>query len=149
MSRNTSETGNTPIDDAEWQAQERGLRAARDGAPAADGPDAAYRLVAKAAQSAPGSQPPADFAAVVVAHVARHEAGFERWLTNLLLAVFVIASGIVAAVYGGELWQTLQQGLGEGASGWVVAAISCAALSWIGSRLLELSAQSGRRLHAT
>lgn len=141
-------TDTTPIDDAEWQAQERGLRAARDSVHAADGLDASYRLIAQAVQSAPGCEPPVDFAAAVVAHVASNEAGFERWLSQLLLAVFLVASGIVAVVYGGELWQTMQQGLGEGASGWIVAAITCAALSWMLASTHRRALLAGSRVHA-
>lgn len=144
-------TDTTPIDDAEWQAQERGLRAARGrdaGAPDASELEAAaasYRVIAKALRSSPRSEPPADFAADVVRRVASHEAGLERLVSRILLAVFLVASTIVGAVYGQQWWQGLNQEPNDGMSGWVLAAVGCVTLSWLCGRLLELAALAGDR----
>ena len=138
-------TGNTPVNNAEWQAQERGLHAARDhDAGRLDDTAANYRVIARALQSSPRSQPPADFAAGVAKRVAAHEAGFEQLLTRVLLAVFLVASLIVGAVYGQHWWHALNHELDHGVSGWVLAAIGCVSLSWLFSRILEPCAGAGR-----
>ena len=78
------------IDPDEWQAQERGLRAALSGQRA--GPDAPdYLRIAQAIASAPQSGPPMRFARDVAARIARHDAGIERWVSRVLLAVLAVA----------------------------------------------------------
>ena len=88
------------IDESEWEAQERGMRAAlgrdTDGLP--DEAVATYRAVAEALMSAPRSEPPDDFAADVVERVARHDAGSERLLSRILLFVFLAASAMAGAL---------------------------------------------------
>ncbi len=140
-------TGKTSVDEAEWQAQERALHAAHECH--ADGRDVSYRFIAKTVRSMSRNEPPADFAADVVKHVASQEAGFERPLSQLLLAVFLVASVAVAVVCGGQLWQTPPQGFVDGASGWALAAAGCASLSWLGSRLLGLAVHADGRMHST
>lgn len=132
------------IDPAEWDAQERGMRAVQGHDTAGlDAAAANYRIVAGAVMSTPHARPPADFAADVVRRVARHEAGLERLLSRMLLVVFLIASAIVGAHYGASWWQTLHQALNGEAWGWVLAGVGCVALSWLGKRLPELAGHAG------
>lgn len=135
-----SSTNKPQIDPNEWDAQERGLRAAL-GQPA-DGLDAtatSYRLVAEAVISMPHTQPPADFAADVVQRVARHEAGLERLLSRVLLVVFLIACVFVAVHYGEPWWQALHLALDGEAMAWLLAGAGCMAVSWLCGRLPELA----------
>lgn len=135
-----STTEKIRIDESEWEAQERGMRAARGRE--SDGMDAAassYRRVAEALLADPGSGPPDDFAAAVASRVARHEAGIERFLSWMLLAVLALASIVVSAVYGGRVWQVLHLWSGDAALGWMSAGAGCAVLSWLFSRLLEFA----------
>lgn len=137
------------IDQSEWDAQERGMRAARGQGP--DGTDAAtscYRRVADALITYPGSEPPEDFAAAVAAHVARHEVGIERILWRVLLVAFALASIAVTAIYGGRSWQVLHLWTGDAAMGWMSAGAVCAVLSWLFSRLLEFADHGTHLGHA-
>ncbi len=123
----------------EWEAQERGMRAAsgRD-AGGMDRAAANYRVVAGAVMSVPRSGPPQDFAADVVKRVARHEAGLERLLSRMLLVAFLIACVIVGVHYGEPWWRALHQAFHGDALGWVLAGMGCVAVSWLG-RVLELA----------
>ncbi len=141
-----SVTDNSPIDEAEWQAQERALRPAPGHA--THQLDASYRLVANALRSSPRSEPPVDFAADVAGRVVSPEAGFESLLSRILMAAFVVLLAITGAIYGGELWQALGQEMGDGGSAWILAVVACVALSWFGGRLLGLTVNAGRRTQA-
>ncbi|MCW4454385.1 hypothetical protein OK348_06210 [Flavobacterium sp. MXW15] len=133
-----SMTHKSPIDENEWQAQERGMRAARDHAPAGtDAATADYRIVAEALMSAPRSAPPADFATGVAGHIARHDAGIERLLSRILLAAFLLVSIVAGVLYGDHAWQSLQQALGGEVVEWMLAGAGCVVLSWICSLLLR------------
>jgi hypothetical protein len=127
-----------PIDEAEWQAQERGMHAALEGdLDPSDATSAGYRAVAQALRSAPRSQPPIDFAATLAERVVRRDAGMERALSRALL-VALMATLIVSAMrYGGRAWHSLQQAFGDVGLGWILAGVGCLALSWLGSRLRE------------
>lgn len=139
-----STTDKTPIDENEWQAQERGMRAAlRHDADGLDVAAANYRVIAKALMSTPRSEPPDDFAADVVKRIAHHDARFERLLSRILLTVFIVSSLIVGVLYGEQWWQPLHQALGDAAPGWVLTAMGCVILSWTGSRLLEFANPTG------
>ncbi|MBN6152173.1 hypothetical protein JR065_17660 [Xanthomonas sp. AmX2] len=127
-------------DETEWEAQERGRRAARGReAGGMDAADADYRIVAQALASAPLAGPPADFAAGVAERVARHDAGIERAMSRILLAVFAIALLGVGVRYGAQGWQPLRYALGEVSLGWLLAGAGCVILSWTGRRLFELA----------
>lgn len=139
-----SSTNEPRIDPNEWEAQERGLRAALG--QRADGLDAtaaSYRLVAEAVRSMPRTQPPADFAADVVQRVARHEAGLERLLSRVLLVVFLIACVFVTVHYGEPWWQALHQAVDGDALGWLLAGVGCLGVSWLGSRVPDLAGHAG------
>lgn len=136
---------NTLIDEAEWQAQERALREATGRH--IDRRDASYRLIANAVQSAPGAALPVDFAADVIRRVDSHEAGFERLLSRMLMALFLTALAIFGAVYGGQLWRAVSYGYGGGVSGWILIVASCIGLSWVVSWLIEPRARLERQMH--
>lgn len=133
-----------PLDDeAEWAAQERGRRATlgRE-AGGMDAADADYRIVAQALASTRLGAPPADFAAGLAARVARHDAGIERAMSRILLAVFAIALLGAGARYGAQGWQPLRHVLGDVSLAWLLAGAGCVILSWAGRRLFELADQA-------
>ena len=126
-------------DEREWEAQERGMRAARGQAPADLDPLALeYRTVARAVLSHPVGAPPGDFVARAAARIARHEGGIERPLSRVLVAVFAIALVAAAVIYGTRYWQVFQQAGGP-ASGWVLAGLACVALSWLSRQLAVIA----------
>jgi hypothetical protein len=132
-------------DEREWEAQERGMRAAREQAPADLDPLALeYRKVARAVVSHPVGAPPGDFVARAAAHVARHEGGIERPLSGVLLAVFAVALVAAAVIYGARYWQVFQHS-GEPATGWMLAGLACVVLSWVSRQLAVIARRpSGR-----
>ncbi|WP_426284611.1 hypothetical protein [Luteibacter sp. E-22] len=126
-------------DEREWEAQERGMRAALGQTPSDLDPLALeYRKVARAVISQPVGAPPGDFVARAAAHVARHEGGIERPLSRVLLAVFAVALVGAAVIYGARYWQAFQQP-GEPASGWVLAGLACVVLSWVSRQLAVIA----------
>ena len=113
------------IDPDEWQAQERGLRAALSGQRA--GPDAPdYLRIAQAIASAPQSGPPMRF--------ARHDAGIERWVSRVLLAVLAVAVLALVSLFGPAWWRAIEHAAGNAATGWLLAGAACVALSWLAAR---------------
>ncbi|MGH8078812.1 MAG: hypothetical protein ACREPE_16045 [Lysobacter sp.] len=130
-------TREPPIDEREWQAQERGMRAAHgDDTDVADFRTAHYRVVAQALRSTPRSQPPADFASSVARlAVTRSDAGLERTLSQILLVVFAISSLMVIALYGGRWWQSIHQAVGDDTLAWLLAGMGCLILSWLFDQL--------------
>ncbi len=127
-----------PIDETEWAAQERGLRAARTGTHHAMDPSSeSYRALADALASAPIAEPPAGFAASVAARIAHDDARFERGLSRVLAGLFITALVVVASIYGGECLDLLAGRWGSGATGLVMAGLSCLALTWTMARLWE------------
>lgn len=130
-----------PVDDREWEIQERGMRAARGhGADASDPAAESYRRVAMAVATAPHRRPPADFATGVMQQIARREAGIERALFRSLLLVLAAAATVVATLYGGQWWRALQGASTAGALPWVMAGTGCVALSWMIGQLQQLLA---------
>lgn len=128
------------IDPEEWQAQETGLRAALGGQRA--GPDDVdYLRIAEAIASAPQSGPPMRFAREVALRIARHDAGIERWVSRVLLAVLAIATLAVGTRFGPAWWSAIEQSAGRAATGWLLAGAGCVAVSWLAARWRT----SGRR----
>ena len=130
------------IDPREWDLQEQALRE-----------DAAYREVARALRRSPG-EPPADFAASVVASVAGlapagsanavpargpvSAAGdglFERWVLRAGAAVLGIALVYAIARFGDAARDGFAAIVamlgGSTALNWLAAAGACMALSWV------------------
>lgn len=145
-----SMTDNPPIDESEWAAQERGMRAvlAQD----ATGMDAAtmdYSVIARALVTAPHGEPPNGFADDVAKRITRRGARVERLLSRTLLAAFVLTSIIVCVQYGGQWWRPLHRSFGDEALQWMLVATACAALSWTSRQLLELAAQAPGRVSGT
>lgn len=125
-----------PLDPAEWEQQERGRRAAAQSGDA--GPDPVtrgYRQVAQAVRSRPRSAPPADFAETVAREAAAREAGIERLLSRWLAVALVLVLGAIGVRYGASMWTTFQHALGSEASGWILAGLGCAGLSWVCTRV--------------
>lgn len=135
-----SMTREPSIDEREWQAQERGMRAAQgDDADAADFPTAHYRVVAQALRSTPCSQPPVDFASSVARLAAsRSDAGIERMLSQMLLAVFAISVLVVVALYAGRWWQSVDQAFGDDTLAWLLAGMGCLVVSWAFGQLRSI-----------
>ncbi|MCX7033061.1 MAG: hypothetical protein NT046_03705 [Arenimonas sp.] len=137
------------IDESEWEAQERGMRAASGAdAEGLSGTAATYRAVAEALASMPRSEPPADFAAGVVHRLARRDAGLERPLSRILLVAFVSVAAILGLAYYEAGWQLLRQAFSDDALGWVVLGLGCVTLSWASHRALEMSTLLARDAHA-
>lgn len=129
-------TRETRIDEHEWESQERGLRAVRNGVATAMDPLAeSYRHVAAALDSAPRSEPPGDFAADMVMQIARQSTGIERMLFRGLVLALAASALIVTALYGEQLLQTVQASSTYGALQWIAAGSGCVALSWMASQL--------------
>lgn len=85
----------------EWQAQQCALEDESRGAPAGDPQVDCYRAVFRAIARAPRSEPPADFAAGVLAALAVSERDerIERWVMRALAALV----GIGIALYAGPM----------------------------------------------
>ncbi|MGY0634793.1 hypothetical protein [Luteimonas sp. A478] len=134
-----------PIDPREWEAQELGLRAARNGGQHPADPEATrYRLVSRAVATAPRSQPPPGFAAALAARAATRGSGLERLLVHILLAVLGAAAVLVTALFAGPAWQATRDSLGAGATPWVAAGAACIVLSWAFNQARQLRALPSR-----
>lgn len=118
------------IDDAEWQAQQRAMRAGYVSGHG-DAGATSYRRVADALATHPSSEPPGDFAAGVIAHVARRQARGERAVTRIMLLTVAVAIFVTSVEYGEAWWTALNALPGHGARGWVIAGLACVAVSWI------------------
>ena len=134
------------IDENEWAAQERGMRAAlgRDARnmPAAE---ASYRLIANTLASSPRSAPPENFASEVAEHIKRKAAGVEVLWIRLLMATFALAAFAAGMRYGAQWWQALPAALDAQAWSWILTAIGCATASWLFRQGLEALAHRGLR----
>jgi len=127
-------------DEREWQVQEEALRDQRLGRErlSEDAHAATYRRIAQALRTPPPVALPADFAADLARRVAapRVDMRLEQWLVGALVAVFGIAGGIVAWIYGGDWLGTSAAFVPELANGttlkWVLAVIGCLAVASIG-----------------
>jgi hypothetical protein len=127
-----------PLDECEWDAQERALHAVRTRDPAAlDADGESYRMLAESIDSMPLSGPPADFVARVTAHVAARESGFERVLSRTLFGVAVAAAIAVAAFYGETFARLLAPVMSRGTTSLALTGVGCAVLSWLANRLRD------------
>ena len=125
----------------EWQAQERARQAERDGIDLAAGDAAArhYRLIAQALRQPPAAQLPAGFAqrtARRIASVTVPDTRVERYLIRGLVAVFVLAADVVAAVYGRDWLPAVTAGVPTGwlANPSLLALVACLGLSGLVGR---------------
>ena len=125
------------IDEREWQAQERGMGALPHNN-AVDSLEERYRIVAKALESNPRRQVPEDFASKVAQLVTTRsisELERERALFQLLLIALSILLLIVVMLYAGRWWQSLHPTFNNHATGWLLASLSCLAVSWAFAQL--------------
>lgn len=137
------------IDDDEWDAQERGMRAPGErGVHGLEPATARYALVADALRSMPAATPPPDFAAAVAHRIGNRDAWFERLLWRTLLGVFAAALAVAAARYGARSWQALLHVLGDAASGWVLAGAAGLTLAGACRWLVELAQAPRAGTHA-
>lgn len=128
----------TPVDEHEWELQERAMRAAREHrAPTTYAAAESYRRVAVALSSAPRSEPPAGFAYAMARQIAQQNSGFERALFRGLFLTLAASSVVVTALYGGQWWHAVQGISHDGAGQWVLAGTGCVVLSWMISRLRQ------------
>lgn len=133
-----------PVDEREWQAQERARLEARTGTHPPDAAaDMAARRVADALRRPPADGLPADFAARVARlalsqpHAEAADARFETILLRWLVALFVAGALVTLAVYGGTLAAQLRPALGVEGPAWASALAACAGLSWALDRMLR------------
>lgn len=139
-----------PARESEWLAQERARQAerSRNATREDDARVRQYRLIARALGAAPANPLPADFAASVARRALgqrRSTSGlaadplaspFERRLLQILVAVFGLAIGIAAALFGGD---DAVRAVGRGAlhmsayakNSWLLALAGCLAFSAI------------------
>ncbi|MGO1542033.1 MAG: hypothetical protein ACTHZI_00380 [Luteimonas sp.] len=137
----TIEDMHAPSDAHQWEAQEQGLRAARGGDDPSGREAADYRLVAKAVATAPRSQPPADFAAVVASRAGTtRKPGLEPALVRGLMLILAIASILVTVPAAGPAWRAIRDGLAAGGLSWVAAGAACMVASWVMSQVRQIRA---------
>lgn len=128
-----------PFDDREWEIQELGMLAARgDGTDAMDPAAESYRRIATALINTQRYDPPPDFAVGVVEQIAVRDAGIDRVIFRSFALVLVAASIIMAALYGDQWWQAIQEELTGSARQWLTVGTGCVVLSWMMGRLHQL-----------
>jgi hypothetical protein len=138
---------NRPVDEREWQAQERAMREARDGVASVDPMTHRYRKVADALRTPLPDLLPADFAAQVARQAEANatapivivpDAPFERGLLRGAIGVLGLGSAVVAAVYG-RAWIAPTLELlhldSNVAVNWALALAACVAASWLMDQL--------------
>jgi hypothetical protein len=130
-----------PVDESEWQAQERAWRDERDGVARADDPlQASYRTVVRALCTPPPGRLPSNFAVQVAAHAARlamHpplDLRFEQRLMRALVGVFALTAAGAAALYGQQAIAGLAALVpalsAEAGRDWITLVAGCMGLSW-------------------
>lgn len=130
-----------PVDEGEWQAQERARRDERDGvAPVEDPLQASYRSIARALRAPPPGRLPTNFAVQVAARVARMathpplDLRFEQRLVRVLVGVFALSAAVAAALYGQQAiagLAALVPALSADTSlDWITLVAGCMGLSW-------------------
>ncbi|QHB71040.1 hypothetical protein [Stenotrophomonas sp. 364] len=128
----------SPIDAVEWAAQEQGRRHAGDAADArTSAVSADYRQIAMALRSLPRGAPPPDFTAAVLRQVAVHEAGVEKRLVPVLIAVLVVVTAAMVLLFGRYWWQLVQLHVGHDGIRWAVALAACMLASRLCRRWLR------------
>lgn len=132
-----------PMNEAEWQAQERARRNARLhlSAAADDAGSAPYRLLAQALRETPMPALPEDFARNVAQRAlaaASDDGRMERAMTAVLGITLGLAGTVTALYYGAAWWEasaSLVEGGSASAAGWVAALAGCVGLSWLAGRV--------------
>ncbi|TGY33023.1 hypothetical protein [Stenotrophomonas maltophilia] len=122
----------TRAEDAHWQAQECGRRAAM-APPAApmDADSRDYLQIAQALRTLPRSAPPADFATTVARQVTpRRSVGLERWLLPPLFVALAVTLSAAAAAHARTWWQAIEHALTHDGGHWLLACGLCALATW-------------------
>lgn len=132
-----------PAQEREWQAQERALQAERLGLDPSNGDERVrrYRLLARALREPMPHALPADFARRMAARVAAaparagaDDSRLEFVLIGTLVAVMVVAAGVVVADYGSAwlpAFRRLLPASGAPATDWMLALGACLGVSWL------------------
>ena len=120
------------IDEREWQAQERALRAER--LHLSGEADPGYRRIAAALRTAPDVALPPDFARRMAQRVgaATLDLRMERRLLLACCAVLAVAVPTVLAVYGAsgiEVAAAVFPSLSQAAPAWLLAVVACVAVN--------------------
>lgn len=130
-----------PVDESEWQAQERAWRDDRDGVARGDDPlQASYRTVVRALRTPPPGRLPSNFAVQVAARaagMATHrplDLRFEQRLMRALVGVFALSAAVAAALYGQQALAGLAALVpalsADGSRDWITLVAGCMGLSW-------------------
>jgi hypothetical protein len=125
-----------PIDEREWQAQERALHDARNGVPSVDPLAARYRAVADALRAPLPDLLPPDFAARVAARVRRAplDERLEGSLVRSLTTLLGLSGAVTAALYGKQWLPAILAPLpldSASAVNWALALGACVAMTWL------------------
>lgn len=137
-------SGKDPVDEQEWQCQERGRRAARGhGAGAMDMYSSDYCIIAQALDDMPRSEPPIDFANDLVKQVVGQDCARARGVSSSRLMLLVLAWLVAVIAYGWQGYSMLRLQYGDDALAWPLAAVACIGLSWLCGRLFAGSRLAG------
>lgn len=124
-----------PIDEREWQAQERALQEERLHL-AGDPRLASYRRIARALRQPLPDALPADFARRLAAQVGQVplDMRFEQGLVRGLALALALSGAVVAAMYG-QAWlpamlAVLPASSSPNAMHWLLAVVACMGMSW-------------------
>jgi hypothetical protein len=125
----------------EWDAQERALRAEREGSAAAGDADVAqYRLITRALRAPALDALPKDFATQTAARARRQariaNESVEVWLERGLVGLLLVAGAVAIRAYGVDSWLGVSFSVPEGAAlgiqsvlGWSLAVAACVGIS--------------------
>lgn len=124
-----------PIDEREWQAQERALQEERlhlTGDPRLS----SYRAIARALRQPLPDALPADFARRLAEQVGQVplDMRFEQGLVRGLALALALSGAVVAAMYG-QAWlpamlAVLPASSSPNAMHWLLAVVACVGMSW-------------------
>ena len=124
-----------PIDEREWQAQERALQAERLHLGDADPRLGSYRAIARALRQPLPHGLPADFARALAARLGRAplDTRVEQALLRGLVTLFGLSGAVVAAMYG-QAWLpailAVLPASSPNAMHWLLAVGACVGMSW-------------------
>lgn len=124
------------VDEREWQAQERAMRAARNAAPLDDEDmqAASYLGVSRALRAPPMAPLPMAFAADVARRAqAVQDANaerFERILTHALIAVLGLSACVICVIHGAQWLPALESAMPDGGGTWLALVAACVGMHW-------------------
>lgn len=124
-----------PVDEREWQAQERALQEERLHLGGGDPRLGSYRAIARALRQPLPHGLPADFARQLAARLGRAplDTRVEQGLLRGLVALFGLSGAVVAAMYG-QAWLpailAVLPASSPNAMPWLLAVAACVGMSW-------------------